>query len=307
MLFSYDMSKVCSLFLFLSCLTSVFTPCKALVSPEPVSKLLQQHSTDIARLKTKVNDCSLPPYDNDVFFLRFCLNNVDPMESFEKSLSWRTSDSGKRVSAAAVEAVQQATSTGSSWNNEPVFRNAPHSEKISQFVTSSNCITTTSSIGDLVYCIRAGAIADDQLMKTVNREQLTDFFLYTKEVNAIVADMRSMATDRLLSVITCNDLSGVRLVGGSSNFRKALSESSTIASTVYPATAGPTLLLNLPTLVSALVKLFTPLFPESVQKRLKFKQGPLKNVNDLVQIASTSQSPARIEFLQQIDDILYKE
>jgi hypothetical protein len=307
MLISYDMGKIVSSYLFLSCLASNFPFCRALVSPEPVSKLLQQHATDIAQLKTKVGDCSVPPYDNDVFFLRFCLNNVDPMESFQNSLSWRTSETGKLICAAAVEAVQQATSTESSWNNEPVFRNAPHSEKISQFVTSSNCITTTSSIGDLVYCIRAGAIADDLLMKMVNKEQLTEFFLYTKEVNAIVADRRSMATDRLLSVITCNDLSGVRLVGGSSDFRKALSQSSTVASTVYPATAGPTLLLNLPTLLSALVQLFTPLFPESVQKRLKFKQGPLKNVNDLMLIASTSQSPARIEFLQQLDDILYKE
>jgi hypothetical protein len=285
----------------------------ALISPEPVSKLLQQHAAGIAELKGQVPDLSI--YDNnDVFFLRFCLTEY-PNAAFADGMEWRNSPQGQRICQAAAAAIPEATTMitkddagKTNWNNEPILAAAPHSEIISKYITPANCITTTSSTGDLVYCIRAGAIDDNGLMDAVSIDQMVDFFLYVKEVNAIVADLRSFETDQLLSIVTCNDLSGVKLLGGSADFRKALSQSSAIASTVYPPTyAGPTLLLNLPTLLSALVKLFTPLFPDSVKQRLKFQQGPLKNVQTLVDVASSSTVPARSEFVQQLDDILYKK
>ena len=91
-------------------------------------------------------------------------------------------------------------------------------------------------------------------MDAVSVEQLVDFFLYAKQVNGLVANARSIEQDRLVSILTCNDLSGVKLVGGSAAFRSALSESSKQASEVFPRSlAGPTLLVNLPRLLSALV------------------------------------------------------
>jgi len=281
----------------------------SLISPQPVSSLLSTHASTIADLKKSAAaaqiDLSQLPYSNDVFFLRYCLlddDTVDPATSLQESLEWRSSVQGQSICSAALNAVTKATENGA-WDNEVVLAAAPHSAAIREFLTPTNCITTTASTGDLVYCIRAGSIDDNALMKQVAIDEMVEFFLYCKELNALVADMRS--TEKLLSVVTCNDLSGVKLVGGSADFRKALSASSTTASIVYPNTAGPTLLLNLPGLLSALVKLFTPLFPERVKERLKFQQGPLKNVKDLRDVASTSSSKARTEFVQQLDDLLY--
>ena len=152
-----------------------------------------------------------------------------------------------------------------------------------------------------MYCIRAGKIDDAALMSEVTADQMTEFFLYCKEVNAIVADLRSMSDDRLISVITANDLNGVSLLGDSS-FRKALSASSTKANDLYPALSGPTLLLNLPLLLGALAKLFTPLFPPEVRQRLKFEQGLLHNVNDLTEILSGA---TRDAFLNELDALVY--
>ena len=282
----------------------------ALTSPQPVSTLLAHHAAEIAKLKGVCRatgssvDLTQLPYSNDVFFLRYCLGE-DVEKTFQQSLEWRTSAEGKRICGIAAAAVDHVTSIGT-WQNEIVLSSAPHAALITQHITPKNCITTTASTGDLVYCIRAGSIDDVALLKAVSIPQMVEFFLYVKEVNAIVSDMRSAATNKLLYTVTCNDLSGVKLIGGSADFRKALSETSTVASTIYPAAyTGPTLLLNLPVLVAALVQLFTPLFPESVKQRLKFQRGPLQNVADLTDIATRSSSAARREFVQQLDDILY--
>lgn len=291
------------------------TTCSALVSPEPLSFLLQKNAASISNLKSIASELGINlhqlPYNNDVFFLRFSLLNTgeDPAVALQQSLDWRKSAAGVSICEAATTAITKAMSsdtTTTNWNNAVVFQAAPHAKAIGRFITPSNCITTTASTGDLVYCIRAGGIDDLGLMKAVSVEQMVDFFLYTKEVNALVSDIRSVNSNKLLNVVTCNDLSGVKLLGGSADFRKALSSSSTIASRVYPNTAGPTLLLNLPALLSALVKLFTPLFPEKVKERLKFQQGPLRNVQNLLDVSSSSSSPARTEFVRQLDELLYK-
>merc|ERR1711971_926109 len=120
----------------------------------------------------------------------------------------------------------------------------------------------------------------------------------------LVANMRSEQTDKLVTVLTANDLSGVKLVGGSADFRKALSAASTKANDLYPNLSGPTFLLNLPRLLSALVKIFTPLFPDEVRKRLKFEQGPLKDVQDLTEISPSGDASARALFLKQIDALM---
>lgn len=286
----------------------------ALTSPQPISTLLSQHGAQIAKLKSVCSN-TVPhleqelPYSNDVFFLRYCLSGCDDNDAEQKlkqSLEWRTSDQGRRVCGVAAAAVDEAVSSGG-WKNDVVLKSAPHAQIITNYITPSNCVTTTSSTGDLVYCVRAGSIDDVNLLQAVTIDQMVEFFLYTKEVNAIVADMRSSATNKLLKIVNCNDLSGVKLVGGSADFRKALSQSSNKASIIYPsAYNGPTLLLNLPLLVSALVKLFTPLFSESVKKRLKFQQGPLKSVTNMQDVATRStNSAARTEFVQQLDEILY--
>ena len=286
---------------------------EALIANEPVSSLLSKHADNIASLKkTCEKKVGLPamkglPYSNDVFFLRYCLAAPEDTSAqtnrLRKNLDWRMKD-GRSICAAATSAIREAMAEGA-WNNEPVLKSAPNSDVISKYIKPSNVITTTSSKNDLVYCIRAGSIEDASLMEEVTVDQMVDFFLYAKEVNAQIANIRSELTDELKCVITANDLTGVKLVGGSADFRKALSQSSNIATELYPATAGPTLLLNLPGLLSALAKLFTPLFSKEVKDRLKFQQGPLKDVSDLQQVATSASGAERTTFVKQLDEIIY--
>jgi hypothetical protein len=293
----------------------------------PVPQLLTQYAKEITQLKKVAASfaakyISLPeflnamPYNSDIFYLRYCLLLSDSTsmkaveEQLEQSLQWRSQgEPGPRICVAARTAVAAASSPNAVWtDNDRVFDLAPNAAKISPYITPANCITTTSEKGDLVYCIRAGAIADVDLFTAVTVPEMVEFFLYVKEVHALVSDLRSAQSNQLIHTITCNDLANVKLIGGSSDFRKALSQASTLASTqIYPSTySGPTLLCNLPMLLSALIQLFTPLFPDAVKERLKFVQGPLSKVTNLRDIATTaSSSPARTEFLQQLNKALY--
>jgi hypothetical protein len=140
-------------------------------------------------------------------------------------------------------------------------------------------------------------------MSEISAEDLSEFFLYCKEVNSIVANMRSISSDKLIQLITANDLSGTKLLGDNS-FRNALSKASTKASDLYPALAGPTLLLNLPRLLGALAKLFTPLFPPEVRKKLRFERGPLNEISDLSAVLN---GPERETFLDDLDKLVYAD
>jgi hypothetical protein len=298
-------------------LLATSTTSQALISPDPVSALLKTYADDIVGLKNLcaqtlgAESLESPPYSNDVFFLRYCLASNDAEERSSRlttNLQWRSSGAGKSICDAATAALQEAAAAPGGWDNTPVLKAAPHSALVTQYIKPSNALTTTSSQNDLVYCIRAGQIDDVGLMSKVSVDQMVEFFLYAKEVNAQVADQRSLATDRVLCVVTANDLAGVKLVGGSPDFRKALSASSKRANDIiYPSTYnGPTLLLNLPVILSALVKLFTPLFPPEVKARLKFVQGPLKHVDDLQLVATKAATGAeRVTFVKQLDDIVY--
>ena len=287
-----------------------------LISPDPVSSLLSRHGATIQKLKDTTASILgseallVDPYANDVFFLRYCCKGEDMdecLELLQSNLAWRQGD-GKPLCEAAQQAVQQAQATpGTKWNNQPVLQAAPFSDKIQKYITPLNCLTTTTAPPDneLLYMIRAGQIDDVSLMQAVQVDEMVQFFLYAKEVNAIVANQRSLQTDKLLSVVTANDLQGVKLIGGSTDFRQALSKSSKLANDLYPNTAGPTLLLNLPILLSALVKLFTPLFPAAVNERLKF--GSLQLLANSKELTSLNPGGSqRDEFIQQFQAVLGK-
>lgn len=287
----------------------------------PVSQLLTKHANVISKLKNEVtvnnnNDNELLVF-NDVFFLRYCLDHEDDEDAaiaaLKETLKWRNGERGKVICDSASKAVTQAMSdTNTKWNNTIVRDMAPHAHIINKYITPSQILTTSSNNNDLVYCIRAGQINDIELMSKVSVDEMSEFFLYCKEVNAIVANKRSLDMNQLLKVITANDLSGTSLLGDAS-FRKALSAASKAANSVYPSSiSGPSLLLNLPALLGALVKLFKPLFPKTVQSKIKFEQGPLKDVQDLTDILQGSSSSsssdggnARSLFLSQIDHLVY--
>jgi hypothetical protein len=292
------------------------------LSDKPVSQLLSEKSAIIASLKTTASsyvDIHQAPYSNDVFFLRYCLNSdKDDIKSLEDqliaNLQWRTtSEEGSTICQAAQRALSKVTTTttttNSRWKNDDITAEAPYGSIILQYLTPQNIVTTTTPEGDLITCIRAGGIDDVQLMTAATVSQVVQFFLYAREVNSCVANDRSLTTNRLIAIITANSLEGVQLFwsgskkDASADFRLALGTSSKLADGRYPNICGPTLLLNLPPLLNALVKLFTPLFPPAVKQRLRFASGTLLAGNrDLTQILANM--PEREQFWKDLETIL---
>merc|ERR1712195_5912 len=79
-----------------------------------------------------------------------------------------------------------------------------------------------------------------------------DFFLYAKEIHSLVANARSKQSGRLCNVIFANDITGTRKPPDAL-FGKALTASSKSFEKLYPGLAGPTMILNLPFILQALV------------------------------------------------------
>jgi len=288
------------------------SPCSALSfgTSTSVSSLIAKHAAQITTLKKAAEKYPDAPTDS-VFYLRYCLgqdSEDDEGDSVTKklqsNLEWRAGE-GKLICESAKAAVEAATSTGSSWDNTPVQGMAPHAKIVNKFITSSQCLTTATRKGDLVYVVRAGKIDDSVLMSEITVEEMIEFFLYSREVNAIVANARSILSDRLVSVITANDLTGVKLIGGDATFRNALSATSAQTNELYPGLSGPTLLLNLPRLLGALVKLFSGLFPKEVRKKIMFAQGPLRDVDNLMEISVPGQP--REKLMSSLDELLYSD
>ena len=206
--------------------------------------------------------------------------DVDAAEAkVRESIEWRTG-SGKKICEAARDAVNEATSEGT-WTNKPVQEKAPHGSKINAFFAEGRVMNLRNKAGDgLIYAIRAGDIDDKALMSAVTVDELADFFLYAKAINERACATISKQTGALATVTTVNDLAGVDLLGDAS-FRNALSAASKKGDAFFPGLSGPTVLLNLPRLLGALVKLFTPLFPESVRAKLRFERHELGDAGSL--------------------------
>ena len=206
--------------------------------------------------------------------------DVDAAEAkVRESLEWRIGE-GKKICEAARDAVNEATSEGT-WTNKPVQEKAPHGSKINAFFAEGRVMNLRNKAGDgLIYAIRAGDIDDKALMSAVSVEELADFFLYAKAINERACSTISKQTGALATVTTVNDLAGVDLLGDAS-FRNALSAASKRGDAFFPGLSGPTVLLNLPRLLGALVKLFTPLFPESVRAKLRFERHELGDAGAL--------------------------
>jgi len=278
---------------------------KALPLGAPIEQLLEEHAGFIAQLDERTASIRDPEHDK-LWLLRFALDlpDVDAAEkSLKQVLEWRRG-AGSEIVKAAGAAIDAATASGG-WDNEAVVSAAPSASAIRRFIGPAQIQTIPSTAGSfLCYVVRAAAIDDDALMGAVSSDELVDFFIYAKEVNARVALKRTAETGKLHAVVLANDLSGARLFG-SSAFRDALSLASQKTASVYPGIAGPTLLLNLPPLLGALVKVFTPLFPKVVQERLRFESGPLKGVDDLKALLRKPEpNPTRDAFLADVERLV---
>ena len=251
-----------------------------------IAPTIQAYADAIAIVASKTGTGGAPggEYD-DAWLLRFVLaakGDVDAAAAMvETTLAWRRGEGKSIVDAAAAGLA--AAREGGGWNNDALFNAAPHSAAIAPFITPAGSqILTLRAENDAKYfvkVIRASAIDDKALMSTVSAEQLAEFFLYSYEANALVIEAATRESGKLFKGVTVNDLSGIDLFGDAT-FRNALSAASKQANAVgYGGYNDATILVNLPKLLGALVKLFKPLFPPAVQKKLKFEQGPLSDVS----------------------------
>jgi len=224
--------------------------------------------------------------------------------AFREALEYRQSPQGKAIVEAAATAYQAATQGGEgTWKNDIVRAAAPHATVINQYVTSQSFVTVSTADGDLVYVIRASLIDDTKLMNQVSVTQLSDFFLYVKEIHHLVANQRSAQSGRLCEVIFANDITGVRKPPDK-RFSKALSSSSAQYEKLYPSLAGPTMILNLPFLLQAFASLFKSLYPKSIQVKLKFLRAPvLGSLRDLTPLAMYKGRQKKA-FLLEIEKLL---
>lgn len=270
-----------------------------------VALLLEKYKAEIDELRSATAS-SLGDEHDDTWLLRFVLQQVkDDKVDLEAAttnvgevLEWR-SGAGKATVDAATTAIAAAQADGK-WNNEPVLAAAPHSDKVSKFLTPSAILVVSLETGDLVSCIRAATIDSPAMMKEVSEDELVEFFIYSREVNSQIADARTRASGRLIRLIAANDLTGVSSFPDPA-FQAALTRSSKEAVTLYPGTAGPTVLLNLPWIARQLVKLLTPLFPGAVREKLKFAQGPMSYMEDLTDILK---EPIKSNFVDDLRAVL---
>jgi len=246
---------------------------------------------------------SIAPDVSELTRLRFALQFPDPAEAkdaMRENVAWRAG-AGKSIVESAAKAVAEATA-GGGWDNEPVRAAAPHAAAINEFVSPKNILTLSTEQGDLVYVIRASLVDDKKMMSKVSVDQVVDFFLYAKEVHSLVANARSKQSGRLCNVIFANDITGTRKPPDPL-FGKALTASSKSFEKLYPGLAGPTMILNLPFILQAFVGLFKPLFPKSVQARLKFTQAPVLSKLGELTVLTTDSSKRKL-FLAEINDLL---
>lgn len=265
-----------------------------------IESLLRTHRATVDALGAVSRDVS------EIRRLRFALafDTLSEAEgALRASLAYRSTGTGKAIVEAALDAFDTAT-IGGGWDNEPIRNAAPHAALINEYISSKSIVTMSTSDADLVYVIRASAINDKEMMDHVTVPQLGEFFLYVKEIHNLVADRRSQQNGRLCEVIFANDITGVR-AAPDKRFSKALTESSSQYETLFPSLAGPTMILNLPFILQAFIALFKPLFPKTVQARLKFVRAPvLAGLPELTPL--TTDPSTKKAFLQEIDDLLLK-
>jgi len=264
------------------------------------AELLKKYANQIEDVRTASGN--LLKDKDDLYVLRFAIehkgNPVAASKNVKEVMEWR-SGIGKSMVDSAAEAVAKATE-GGGWNNEPVLSAAPHSEKVSKFLTGSQIVVVTLPDGDLCSCIRASAIDDKKLMDDVTVQEMVDFFIYCREVNFLVAQKRTQDSGRLCRLLAANDLTGVSKFPDS-RFQEALTGSSKMATMLYPGFSGPTVILNLPGIVRLLVTFLTPLFPGAVQQRLKFARGPMAYLKDLKDVLK---EPIKSQFLDDMQAVL---
>uniref|UniRef100_A0A7S2R046 CRAL-TRIO domain-containing protein n=1 Tax=Eucampia antarctica TaxID=49252 RepID=A0A7S2R046_9STRA len=272
----------------------------AIITSQSVESLLDENRAKLEELAPIAPEMST--LERLRFAMAFRKNRTEARRKLREAMKYRKSTAGKPIIDAATQAYASATNAEGGWDNDVVRDAAPHAAIINKFITPKNILTLSTEEGDLLYVIRASLIDDKTLMSSVSVEQMTEFFLYVKEIHNLVANARSEKTGRLCEVIFANDISGISAIPDS-RFFQALTESSQQYEELYPSLAGPTMILNLPFVLQAFIGLIKPLFPSTVQDRLAFESAPvLEGLDELTPL--TTDADKRKSFLAEIKSLL---
>lgn len=265
--------------------------------------LLRRHGAEIEEIRKRCRD--LPPFFDEVKLLRFALEHEGNPSLAARNVrqvnSWRNGK-GAAIVAAAAKAVAEAQK-GSSWDNAKVMAAAPFSDRISQHLTPSMQLIISTSRGDLITCIQSAGLTSSSyaIMKSVNEEQMFEFYTYMWEVTSLVADERSRATGRLVRGFVANTLKGVSVMPDGGLLR-AITESAKLASSMYPGFSGPSVLMNLPWGVDIVMGVLSSLFPKSVRGEVRLSQSNVADVDDLQELL---REPLKSRFLRVVEAEFY--
>lgn len=259
----------------------------------------KKYAPEVAKIRELCKE--LPEDYDDIKLMRYAMQHPgkpeDAAANVKEVLAWRQGE-GAQLCEAAAKAIEKAQE-GGGWDNAPVLAAAPYADKISKYITPSQMVVVSTKVGDLVTCIRASTIDSEALMKEVSEEEMTEFFIYAREVNSAIAELRTRA-GHVCRLISANDLTGVSKFPDQA-FQNALTGSAKKAVTLYPGYSGPTVLLNLPWLARMLVSVLTPLFPGAVRDKIKFARTPMDYMKDLKDVVK---EPLRTNFADDIQAVM---
>ncbi|CAK9084614.1 CRAL-TRIO domain-containing protein [Durusdinium trenchii] len=193
----------------------------------------KKYAPEVAKIRELCKE--LPEDYDDIKLMRYAMQHPgkpeDAAANVKEVLAWRQGE-GAQLCEAAAKAIEKAQE-GGGWDNAPVLAAAPYADKISKYITPSQMVVVSTKVGDLVTCIRASTIDSEALMKEVSEEEMTEFFIYAREVNSAIAELRTRA-GHVCRLISANDLTGVSKFPDQA-FQNALTGSAKKAPTVRPA------------------------------------------------------------------------
>ena len=226
-----------------------------------VAKLIAKHREDIDTVKAAcAKELSSPTaggiaYD-DLFVVRYLKSRKGDVEktieSVKACVEWRTENKAWIEKAKAGE-------------------KAPKHGEISKL--SIGGLYKNTVLGEPLYIVRAGISTPKELMKKFTPEEVVFWLNWNKEIGFQLCDKRTRASGRITKMFNVVDLRDSSFWNNDKSFFKCLGDSSKHSEKFYPQLLGLSIVINLPSWISAVMSLFSFLVPQSFLEKQRFCYG----------------------------------
>ena len=233
----------------------------AIYKRENIEDLLATHADAITSLREAVADevksasaISTTVLYDDIFLLRYIMSHKTAeaaIKPCKETLSWRIEN---------ADTLHTLTTEG--------IKGIPNASTFMKFQTVGEI--TTKFGGWTTYVVRTAHSDLPALMGAMSVEQVSDYLTYSKEINWRECDQLTRATGILVKNISVIDMNGFSFFGADKRFFKALGDSSKRSAIVFPQFLGATVIVNVPSFLSVLMKVFSPLMPQSALDKQRF-------------------------------------